>query len=1266
MEKQNIILNIIFEQLNKKNIITSIVYLSGVSMLFLILDALKSYNYLLFHSVAEMISVILSVVIFVIVLTVWRYLVDNNCLCFLGITFFFVGVIDGVHMLGYGGMGVFDEFDSDLGIQLWILARYIQAFSLLISALLLQRRKQINKYIIFGIYSIIVAFAFGMIFYWRVFPQCFSEDSGLTSFKIISEYIICILFMSSAIVILQYKKFFSKDSLWLLMLAIAFQILAELTFTTYMNLYSFSNFLGHYLKIIAIAIFCKVILVSAMKSPIQLLYTELERKKYQLEEAQRIGNMGSWELNLISNELIWSEEFAVMLGFDKNNSAFSYENFLGMIHPEDLKEREIAFQEAVQNKEIYISTHRLLLGSGQIKVVYERGELSYDERWSPVKINCVIKDITEETKSKDEIVKMNNNLGKMVVERTIQLEELNCDLEETNAMLEEEITERQKVETEMLRLNNSLEGMVMERTTRLEEINAMLEEEITERQKVELEIKELNSILDKSNTLLTSVLESSPEVIVFVLDTNYCYLNFNTRHKEVMLAIWGKEIKIGMNILEAIGDHEDSHKAEHNFKRVLAGESFTMVEEYGAEEYSRLTWQNYWSPIFSDDGKVIGITCFLMDITEVKKTEDALKKSEERFRIMFEQAPLGIALVDSLTGHIYHVNPRFAKIAGRTIKEITVMNWMSITHPDDLQEDLNNMDLLNAGKITDFRMNKRYIKPNNSIVWINMTIAPLRIVDGNNPCHLCMIEDITERKAIQERLERYQIIVEKANDIILFIDHEGNILEVNDAAVRMYGYTFEEFLSMTIFDLRRMEKAGYIMKQIEVAQKEGIIFETIHYRKDGSCFPAEVSSQGNKLGDKRVILSIVRDITERKKHEEILISTMKKAEEANAAKAQFLANMSHEIRTPMNGIIGMTDLALVAECEEEQKEYLRIVKSSTMSLLRVLNDILDYSKMEAGKIDLEEVPFNLLNTITEVIELFDVSAKQKGLTLSLYFDSQIPAILIGDSLRLRQVLSNLVGNGIKFTSHGEVTIRVTMEEGHENKVKIRFLVTDTGIGISKDKLDKLFKRFSQVDESNTRQFGGTGLGLAISQKLVEIMGGKISVESQDGIGSQFFFTASFKVQEEEQCLVADASNPKEFNSLEKLQTQSILLVEDDIVSRKIVTHFLMKHGFKVIAVENGKEAVTILQKENFDLILMDINMPYLDGYSVTAILRSNQENMNYSTPIIAMTAYALKGDREKCLEAGIDDYLSKPINLNEFLEMVQRYVGVVGSNDNSN
>lgn len=413
--------------------------------------------------------------------------------------------------------------------------------------------------------------------------------------------------------------------------------------------------------------------------------------------------------------------------------------------------------------------------------------------------------------------------------------------------------------------------------------------------------------------------------------------------------------------------------------------------------------------------------------------------------------------------------------------------------------------------------------------------------------------------------------------------------------------------------------------------------------------------------DKELMAFVARhvgDALNRKHSVDALQKAKERAERAEKNKSTFLANMSHEIRTPMNGILGLTELVLHSDISGQKRDYLEMIHASAKRLLKLINNILDFSKIEAGKLELDIAPFSLRGTIAEALEILAISAAKKDIHLIVDCHETIPDLLLGDAGKLSQVLINLVGNAIKFTNKGKVTVNVQQQDLHGEQnapIDLHFQVRDTGIGIPTTKINNIFKAFSQVVTTRDSAHPGTGLGLVIAGELVEMMGGKICVESKAGIGTTFYFSVRFAPG-------ATPSTPDKNNTdiakrqaeeKSSAQPRHILLVEDEYINRTLAVTVLEREGWKVTTAENGLQALDILQHTVFDLILMDIQMPELDGYATTGAIRRQEKKSGGHVPIIAMTAYAVRGDREKCLAAGMDGYLSKPVRSDKLIEEIE-------------
>lgn len=541
-----------------------------------------------------------------------------------------------------------------------------------------------------------------------------------------------------------------------------------------------------------------------------------------------------------------------------------------------------------------------------------------------------------------------------------------------------------------------------------------------------------------------------------------------------------------------------------------------------------------------------------------------------------------------------------------------------------------------------------------------------------------------QRRVQAERIEtersEYERFVSTVFDTVaeavLATDAEARIVLVNPALSRITGYAPEELLGRTpsIFSTGLHDRAFYSQIWSTLKQTGFWAGELHNRRKDGKLWIvwASISQVCDADGQVTHYVAAYSDITERKQMEESLRTAKELAESATRAKSEFLASMSHEIRTPMNGVIGMTELLLDTRLDEEQQKYARTIRNCGENLLEIINGILDFSKIEARRLALEESPFDLRTTVAETLEILTPKAVEKGLKITTQVDPAVPPNVTGDEGRLRQILMNLVGNAIKFTEKGFVAVTAELSASEAEELLIRFKIRDSGSGIAADRIDAIFEPFTQADGSTTRKFGGTGLGLAICKQLCQLMGGDIGVESEAGHGSTFWFTARFRqiaatVEKAEQTAPAErlktsatddngAKRQLSDNNVRQ-STARILLAEDNPVNQAVALGVLKKLGYQADVAKNGLEALAALSRTPYHLVLMDCQMPEMDGFeAASAIRNATTDVLDPGIPIIAMTANAMQGDRELCLKAGMSDYLSKPVRQDLLKQMLEKWL----------
>ncbi|MGB0404297.1 MAG: PAS domain S-box protein [Salibacteraceae bacterium] len=645
----------------------------------------------------------------------------------------------------------------------------------------------------------------------------------------------------------------------------------------------------------------------------------------------------------------------------------------------------------------------------------------------------------------------------------------------------------------------------------------------------------------------------------------------------------------------------------------------------------------------------------------VEKRSEQLKENELRFEKMVESAS-DLIYRGNYLGLCVYANSTTIQKMGYSIPELKKMHFTALVRDDKLREVTNFYLTQLKEKRAETYLEFPAQTKSGETIWLGQNVIFTFDENGRFEGISAVARDITKQKeslkAIQRSEEKYRNIISNMNLGLLEVDMDEHILQTNQSFCEMIGYSEDELLGKVASEIILKGENRNFMAEKNASRKNGIsdAYEMKVKDKSGNLKWWLISGGPlfNDKGEQTGSLGIHLDITDQKKLEVELKEAKNQAELSSRAKEIFLANMSHEIRTPMNGILGMARQLEKSELNKDQKFYLKTITSAADHLMVILNDILDLSKIESGHLEIENTNFSILEVIDRTKNILFAKAEEKGLAFFTKLDPAISASCFGDPTRLNQILINLTGNAVKFTSEGSVSIHCNVLHSNEKNQRVEFSIQDTGIGMSNDYIEKIYDKFSQEDKSIARKFGGTGLGMSISKQLVELMGGKLKIESKKNQGTNITFALNFGIANNE---LKEESKIYQFDPgeiHERVKGKKILLAEDNEMNQLVVSTSLDYIGLNYDIANNGLEAIEAMKKNEYDLILMDINMPKMDGIDATKNIR---ESINTEIPIIALTANAMEGANKKYLSAGMSDYLAKPFAEEELFEMLCKWIG---------
>lgn len=801
----------------------------------------------------------------------------------------------------------------------------------------------------------------------------------------------------------------------------------------------------------------------------------------------------------------------------------------------------------------------------------------------------------------------------------------------------------------LIELNQELSTTNEELTATEEELRSNLDYVTILQEQIESRERQYREVIESATDLIYELDENGQ--FVFINPMMEQVTGF-TKDELLQKKYW--EILHPEFIEQTVRFYKDQLKSKKEFSYLELVIISAAGKEVWIGQNARMIFTNNW---------VGRVTIIARDITEVKETEIALLRSESKFRILADNAPVGIFQTDD-HGFCTYVNKIWCEIAGIKAEDVYGSGWTSTIHEEDKEKVIETWNNFIEKESHQFNIEFRFVNPVLGTRVVNGKATRVK-TSGERSGFIGTLTDVTELKEAQLKLieseKRYRLISEMSQDIISVFDLQNNFEYVSPASKKILGYEPEELIGKPGSSLVHPDDVEKLERPTDIAQKglDNSNYST-HFRlrrKDGSY--VWIESLPNIIydatGKVKAIQTISRDITERKIAELELKSEKEKAEDATHAKSQFLSMMSHEIRTPMNAIIGLSNLLLQESPRKDQLESLELLKFSGENLLTIINDILDFNKIEAGKIELENIDFNLYELLTKTIQMLDNRASEKGIKLFLTYKENLPHIFKGDPVRINQIIINLVGNAIKFTEHGYVELKVEGTAQGSGQHQLTFSVKDTGIGIEPEKVKLVFESFSQANSDTTRKFGGTGLGLSITKRLLNLMHSAIEVKSVPGYGSTFSFQLILK-HGETKALENHVVSKQSINFTN--QDIHVLLVEDNRVNQVVAINFLKRWGMKADIANNGKEAFNLVQSKKYQIVLMDLQMPEMDGYEATRSIRALDDNYFKEIPILALTASAMIDVKFKVLQTGMNDFITKPFQPEELQTKLARYLNI--------